>query len=40
MQKINSWAFAGCDSLKEVVHKENVDISPDAFKYKELNAQI
>ena len=38
MKKIYSWAFAGCRSLIEVVHKDDVEISPDAFKNKELNA--
>jgi len=39
MKKIYSWAFAGCESLKEVIHKDDVEISPDAFKDKELNKQ-
>lgn len=37
MKKIYSWAFAGCEKLEEVVHGDDVDISPDAFRGKELN---
>ena len=37
MKKIYAWAFAGCEDLKEVVCRENVEISPDAYKSKELN---
>lgn len=40
MKKIYSWAFAGCDNLKEVIHKDDVEISPDAFKDKKLNIKI
>ncbi len=37
MKKIYSWAYAGCDNLKEVIHKDDVEISPGAFKDKKLN---
>ena len=37
MKKIHAWAFGGCDKLEEVVCGPDVEISPDAYKTKELN---
>ncbi|MEE3428071.1 MAG: leucine-rich repeat domain-containing protein [Ruminococcus sp.] len=37
LKKIYSWAFGGCDNLKEVVYGDNVEVSEKAFESKELN---
>jgi hypothetical protein len=38
LKKIYSWAFAGCEKLEEVVHGDDVDISPEAYSNRELNS--
>ena len=37
MKKIHGYAFAGCDSLSELLFDPGVDISPLAFETKEPN---
>ena len=37
LKKIYSWVFSGCDELTELIHGDNVEVSPMAFDTKELN---
>ena len=38
LKKIYSWAFAGCDKLDGIIKNSDVEVSPDAFRNKELNS--
>lgn len=39
LQKVHAWAFAGCDQLTEFLHGSQVEVDPQAFSTKELNAR-